>query len=83
MDKIDKSLMSKSKQDQPGKPPAAKPLRSRWIPDDDPTLSVNVRLSRPFGTRTDTSQQRLLDWPLHMLAICPNRKDRFCFYWFA
>ena len=42
MDKIDKSLMPKSKQDQPGKPPAAKPLRSRWIPDDDPTPRVNV-----------------------------------------
>ena len=42
MDKIDKSLMPKSKQDQPGKPPAAKPLHSRWIPDDDPTPRVNV-----------------------------------------
>jgi hypothetical protein len=42
MKKIDKSLMLKSKQDQPGKPPAAKPLPSRWIPDDDPTPRVNV-----------------------------------------
>ena len=24
------------------KPPAAKPLRSRWIPDDDPKPRVNV-----------------------------------------
>ena len=42
MDKIDKSLMPKSKQDQPGKPPAAKPLHSRWIPEYDPTPRVNV-----------------------------------------
>ena len=42
MKKIDKSLMLKSKQDQPGKPPAVKPLPSRWIPDDDPTPRVNV-----------------------------------------
>ena len=24
------------------KPPAAKPLRSRWLPDDDPKPRVNV-----------------------------------------
>ena len=42
MGKIDKSLMLTSKKDQPEKPPAAKPLRSRWIPDDDPTPRVNV-----------------------------------------
>ena len=24
------------------KPPAAKPLRSRWLPDDDPSSRVNV-----------------------------------------
>ena len=42
MEKIDKSLMLKSKNDQPGKPPAAKPLPSRWIPDDNPTPRVNV-----------------------------------------
>ena len=36
-----------------------------------------------FGTKTDTSQQRLLDWPLHMLAICPNRIGRRFFCWFA
>ena len=46
MDKIDKSLMPKSKQDQPGKPTAAKPLRSRWIPDDDPTPRVNASYSK-------------------------------------
>ena len=59
MDKIDKSLMSKSKQDQPGKPPAAKPLRSRWIPDDDPTLSVNVsyrKVPRQFIERQKRKQ---------------------------
>ena len=37
-----KSLMLKSKKDQAGNPPAAKPLRSRWIPEDDPTPRVNV-----------------------------------------
>jgi hypothetical protein len=42
MEKIDKSSMLKSKNDQPGKPPAAKPLPSRWIPDDNPTPRVNV-----------------------------------------
>ena len=42
MEKRHKSLMLKSKQDQPGKPPAAKPLPSRWIPDDNPTPRVNV-----------------------------------------
>ena len=46
MEKIDKSLMLKSKNDQSEKPPAAKPLRSRWIPDDDPTPRVNVRYSK-------------------------------------
>ena len=58
MDKIDKSLMSKSKQDQPGKPPAAKPLRSRWIPDDDPTPRVNVSYRKvPRQTRKKVSYQ--------------------------
>ena len=42
MNKIDKSLMLKSKNDQPGKPPAAKPLPSRWIPEENPTPRVNV-----------------------------------------
>ena len=37
-----KSLLRPLKQEQTGKPPAAKPLRSRWIPDDDPTPRVNV-----------------------------------------
>ena len=36
------------------KPPAAKPLRSRWIPEDDPKLRVNTSLNRLFGTRIDT-----------------------------
>ena len=27
------------------KPPAVKPLRSRWIPEDDPKPRVNVSLS--------------------------------------
>ena len=36
------------------KPPAAKPLRSRWIPEDDPKLRVNVsykRVPRQFVPR--------------------------------
>jgi len=37
-----KSLLKISKQEQTGKPPAAKPSRSRWIPEDDPTPRVNV-----------------------------------------
>ena len=43
------------------KPPAAKPLRSRWIPDDDPKPRVNANLIQLFDTRTDTFQQRFLD----------------------
>ncbi len=39
------------------KPPAAKPLLSRWIPDDDPKPRVNTSLSRLFYTRTDTHHQ--------------------------
>ena len=65
------------------KPPAAKPLRSRWPLDDDPKPRVNANLSLLFDTRTDTSQQRLLDWPLHMIAIYLNRKDRLYVCWFA
>ena len=62
MDKIDKSLMPKSKQDQPGKPPAAKPLRNRWIPDDDPTPRVNVsyrKVPRQFIERQKRKQSFL------------------------
>ena len=46
MKKIDKPLMLKSKQDQPGKPPVAKPLPSRWIPEDDPKPRVNVNYKK-------------------------------------
>ena len=42
MQKIDKTSLSNRTQEQTGKPPAAKPLCSRWIPDDDPTPRVNV-----------------------------------------
>ena len=42
MENRHKSLLSKRKQEQTAKPPAAKPLRSRWIPEDDPTPRVNV-----------------------------------------
>ena len=42
MEKRHKSLLSNRTQEQLEKPPAAKPLRSRWIPDDDPTPRVNV-----------------------------------------
>ena len=65
------------------KPPTAKPLRSRWLPDDDPKPRVNANLSPLFDTRTDTLHQTHLDWPAHMRAIYLNRKDRFCMYWFA
>ena len=37
-----KSLLSNRNQEQTGKPPAAKPLHSRWIPEYDPTPRVNV-----------------------------------------
>ena len=57
-------------------PPAAKPLRSRWNPDDDPKPSENASLIQLSDTRTDTSQQTHLDWPLHMLATCQIHKDR-------
>ena len=55
-------------------PPAVKPLLSRWLSDDDKP-SQNAGLSRLFGTRTDTSRQMLVDWPLHRLAIYPNHND--------
>jgi hypothetical protein len=42
MEKRDKSLLSNRKQEQTGKAPTAKPLRSRWIPEDNPTPRVNV-----------------------------------------
>ena len=41
--------------------PAAKPLRSGWIPEDDPEPRVNASLIQLSDTRTDTFQQRLLD----------------------
>ena len=59
MEKRHKSLLSNSKQDQPGKPPAAKPLRSRWIPDDDPTPRVNAsykKVPRQFIERQKRKQ---------------------------
>ena len=59
MEKIDKPLMLMSKQDQLGKPPAAKPLPSRWIADDNPTPRVNVsyrKVPRKFmGGRNSSS----------------------------
>ena len=42
MGKRNNSLMKKPKQERLAKPPAAKPLRSRWIPEGDPTPRVNV-----------------------------------------
>ena len=41
--------------------PAAKPLRSRWLPDDDPKPRVNINLRQLFDTRTDTFQKMLFD----------------------
>ena len=55
MENRHKSLLSNRKQEQTAKPPAAKPLRSRWIPEDDPTPRVNVSLIQLSDTRTDTS----------------------------
>ena len=78
MEKRHKSLSNNRTQEQTGKPPAAKPLRSRWIPDDDPKPRENASLIQLSDTRTDTSQQTHLDWPLHMLAIYLSRKDRLC-----
>ena len=56
---IDKSLLRNPKQAQSGKPPAAKPLRGSWIPDDDPTPIVNVnyrKVPRQFmGGRKSSS----------------------------
>ena len=46
MKKIDKSLLKNPKQKQSEKPPAAEPLRSRWIPEDDPKPRVNVSYSK-------------------------------------
>ena len=42
MENRHKSLLKSSKQEQTEKPPAAKLLPSRWIPDDNPTPRVNV-----------------------------------------
>ena len=44
MQKIDKTLMSNRTQEQTGNPPVAKPLPSRWIPEDNPLQRVNVSL---------------------------------------
>ena len=46
MHKSLKSLIRIPVQKTSEKPPAAKPLRSRWIPDDDPTPRVNVNYKK-------------------------------------
>ena len=46
MENRHKSLFKNPKQSQSEKPPAAKPLRSSWIPDDDPTPRVNVNYKK-------------------------------------
>ena len=46
MEKRHKSLLSKRTQKQSEKPPAAKPLRSRWCSEDDPKPKVNVDYSK-------------------------------------
>ena len=54
MENRHKSLLSNRKQEQTAKPPAAKPLRSRWIPEDDPTPRVNVnyrKVPRQFANK--------------------------------
>ena len=54
------------------KPPAAKPLRSRCFPDDDPKPKVNANLSRLFDTRIDTYLKKLLGLQLQKRAIYPD-----------
>ena len=46
MEKRHKSLLSNRTQKQSEKPPVAKPLRSRWIPEDDPTPRVNTHYKK-------------------------------------
>ena len=46
MENRQKSLMLESKQEQPSKPPAAKALPSRWIPEHDPMPRVNVNYTK-------------------------------------
>ena len=46
MEKIDKSLMLKSKNDQAAKPPAVKPLRIRWLPNDDDKPRINISYNK-------------------------------------
>ena len=46
MEKRHKSSLSNRTQEQTARPPTVKPLRSRWIPNDDPTLRVNVNYRR-------------------------------------
>ena len=59
MEKRHKSLLSNRKQEQTGKPPAAKPLPSRWIAEDNPTPRVNVsyrKVPRQFIARPKRKQ---------------------------
>ena len=59
MENRQKSLMLKSKQEQPSKPPAAKALPSRWIPEYDPMPRVNVnyrKAPRQFIARPKRKQ---------------------------
>lgn len=54
MVKRNTSLMRKPKTEQSETPPDAKPLPSRWIPDNDPTPRVNVdyrKVPRQFMAR--------------------------------
>ena len=54
---------------------APKPLCGKWFPKDDTKQKANASYDRLFGTRTDTSQQRFLDWHLHINSIYLSRKD--------
>ena len=56
MEKRDKSLLSNRKQEQTGKAPTAKPLRSRWIPEDNPTPRVNVNYRKCQGSLLKDAQ---------------------------
>ena len=59
-----KSLLMNPKQKQSEKPPAAKPLPSRWIPDEDQKPRVNVsyqKVPRQFIERRRSKKNLIID----------------------
>ena len=64
VEKIDKLLILKSKKEQSEKPSAAKPLPSRWIPDEDQKPRVNVsyqKVPRQFIERRRSKKNLIID----------------------